>query len=166
LAGIRGGHAVIPEHPHLLSRASLALVLRVEDAEVVEEAIQRSWNADASFGLRAAQARFERFRVGGMKLQAHRDDIGCVAIEVEHGYISLSGTVRRRYQSAIAEQSMYCLLGVRGITNDIDIESPISRGSSATASQRSLPDGTQSTRSSFLEILDLHQTSKAVCRQY
>jgi osmotically-inducible protein OsmY len=50
---------------------------------------------------------------------------GAVAVVVEHGWVTLSGTVPYHYQQKSAARSISYLVGVRGITNDIVVVSPI-----------------------------------------
>jgi osmotically-inducible protein OsmY len=44
-----------------------------------------------------------------------------VKVEVEHGWVTLTGDVDWGYQSASAEQALQPLVGVRGVTNQIRI---------------------------------------------
>lgn len=46
---------------------------------------------------------------------------GAVAVVVEHGWVTLSGTVTYQYQRKSAERSISYLVGVRGITNRIAV---------------------------------------------
>lgn len=50
---------------------------------------------------------------------------GAVAVAVEHGWITLSGTVPYHYQRKSAERSISYLVGVRGITNAIVVVPPV-----------------------------------------
>jgi osmotically-inducible protein OsmY len=51
---------------------------------------------------------------------------GQVKVEVEDGWVTLSGTVSWSYQSASAEQCIRPLIGVRGLTNGITIKPHVS----------------------------------------
>ena len=44
---------------------------------------------------------------------------------VHDGWITLSGKVMWGYQKVSAENSVHCLQGVKGVTNDICVESPV-----------------------------------------
>lgn len=49
-----------------------------------------------------------------------------VRVEVEHGWVTLSGEVDWRYQATSAEQCIRPLVGVRGLTNNISIKAGVS----------------------------------------
>ncbi len=49
-----------------------------------------------------------------------------VKVEVENGWVTLSGEVDWRYQSTSAEQCMRPLMGVRGLTNNISVKQCVS----------------------------------------
>ena len=49
-----------------------------------------------------------------------------VRVEVEHGWVTLSGEVDWRYQATSAEQCIRPLVGVRGLTNNVTIKTGVS----------------------------------------
>jgi len=49
-----------------------------------------------------------------------------VKVEVDNGWVTLTGELNWYYQSANAEQSIRSLTGVRGLTNNISIKPPVS----------------------------------------
>lgn len=56
-----------------------------------------------------------------------------IKVEVEDGWIALSGTVDWHYQSRSAEHSLRTLVGVRGITNDIVVKPHVNSTNVAAA---------------------------------
>ena len=56
-----------------------------------------------------------------------------IKVEVENGWITLSGTVDWHYQSRSAEHALRPLLGVRGITNDIVVKPHVNSANIAAA---------------------------------
>lgn len=51
---------------------------------------------------------------------------GSVKVQVQNGWVTLEGQVRWRYQSENVENAILPLAGVRGVLNQIVIESPVS----------------------------------------
>ena len=48
-----------------------------------------------------------------------------IKVEVEKGWVALKGTVEWRYQKDGAEDAVRHLLGVKGVTNQISVKSPV-----------------------------------------
>jgi osmotically-inducible protein OsmY len=51
-----------------------------------------------------------------------------VAVVVDHGWVTLSGSVEWYFQRTAAETSVRTLRGVRGITNNINLTAPLTSG--------------------------------------
>lgn len=51
---------------------------------------------------------------------------GSIRVQVENGWVTLDGKVSWRYQSENAENAILPLAGVRGVINQVVIESPVS----------------------------------------
>lgn len=98
-------------------------------------------------------------------------------VEVEHGFVTLSGTVEWPYQREAAEEAVRHLTGVVSLRNDISIEPPVAANEVEQALERRLEridpdiaghikveaeDGKVTLRGMVRSALELEEASRAV----
>ena len=53
-----------------------------------------------------------------------------LSVKVENGWVAISGEVAHSYQKSCAEADVRRISGVRGVTNEIDVEATVSQAAS------------------------------------
>ncbi|GJD32235.1 hypothetical protein PMNALOAF_3503 [Methylobacterium adhaesivum] len=101
--------------------AAEGIAQRVRGVRAVVEAIEVRYPADEKTGDEELAARVVKVLAWNVSVPD-----GAIRVKVEHGYVTLDGSVPWYYQRAAAQSALSKLSGVRGVLNLLAVKPPVS----------------------------------------